>query len=256
MIRRHMMENIVFIDDSESFIIGSVIRNLEEMGFNCSTISWDVEDIKRNNDKFSDIVVAYIDDVSDIPANALIYLKDVCIGKDYRLYFVGYDENIDEIVSNYSYSSFAGKFCRPVNANDVAEKIATVAHDNPMLNRKHILVIDDSGTMLTTIQEWLGGKYRVSVVNSAMNAISFLDKSIPDLILLDYEMPGCSGPQLLEMLRADMRTENIPVIFLTGKDDAESVQRVLTLRPAGYLLKTMPKEYIIGQVDLFFNKMK
>ena len=250
------MENIVFIDDSESFIIRSIIRNMENVGFECSTLSWDVDEIKENNDKFSDIVVAYIDEIADIPSNALIYLKDVCVGNNYRLYFIGYDESIDEIVNNYSFSNLSGRFDRPINANDVADKLATAAHGDPMLNRKHILVIDDSGTMLTTIQEWLGGEYRVSVVNSAMNAISFLDKSIPDLILLDYEMPVCSGPQLLEMLRADMRTENIPVIFLTGKDDADSVKRVLALKPDGYLLKTMPKEYIIEQVDLFFNKQK
>lgn len=248
------MNNIIFIEQNESYIIRSIAGRLEEKGFKCTIIPWNVDAINKKAE-FNDIVLAYIEDEAEIPLSALQFLRDMTISNRYRLFFAGYDEDIDEIVEKYSFSDVAGKFCRPINANNVAEKIAVAVGNDPMLERKHILVVDDSGTMLTTIQEWLGGDYRVSIVNSAMNAITFLNKNIPDLILLDYEMPGCSGPQLLEMLRSDSRTEKIPIIFLTGKGDAESVQRVLALKPAGYLLKTMSKEYIIEQVNLFFSKI-
>lgn len=249
------MNNIIFIEESESYIIRSIVDKLEKKGFSCTIIPWNVDEINKNAE-VEDIVIAYIEDESEISLSALRYLRDMTISNRYRLYFAGHDEDIEDIVKKHSFSDVAGKFCRPINANEVAEKIAVAVDNDPMLERKHILVVDDSGTMLTTIQEWLGGEYRVSIVNSAMNAITFLNKNIPDLILLDYEMPGCSGPQLLEMLRADSRTEKIPVIFLTGKDDAESVQRVLALKPSGYLLKTMPKEYIIEQVNIFFSKLR
>ena len=98
-----------------------------------------------------------------------------------------------------------------------------------MGHKKHILVVDDSGIMLSTIKGWLDEKYRVTPVNSALNAISFLSKERPDLILLDYEMPACSGPQFLEMLRNDPNCSDIPVIFMTGRDDANSVRSVLSL---------------------------
>ena len=124
------------------------------------------------------------------------------------------------------------------------------------VNRKHILVVDDSGVMLSTIKSWLDEKYRVTPVNSALNAITFLSKERPDLILLDYEMPACSGKQFLEMLRSDSEHGDIPVIFLTGRDDAESVRSVLALKPAGYLLKSLPKEKIVAEVDTFFAKQK
>jgi len=251
-----MGKNIVFIDNSDSFIVGSIERNLEGLGYTCSNVDWTVDDIRSNKDAFEDIVVAYIDDYEDIDPNAIVYLRDTCVQNGYRLLMAGHADDIDEIKKNYAFTQVAHEFHRPINANEVADSIGKMMQSDPVLNRKHILVVDDSGTMLNTIQEWLGGKYRVSVVNSAMNAITFLNKNIPDLILLDYEMPGCSGPQLLEMLRAEAGTERIPVIFLTGKDDPESVKRVLALKPAGYLLKTMPKEYIIGQVDEFFEKQK
>lgn len=249
------MSNIIFIEENESYIIRSIAKKLEEKGFHCIIIPWKVNEIYKNAE-LEDIVIAYIEEDSDIPLSALQYLRDMTINNRYRLFFAGHDDDIDAIVKNHSFSDIAGRFCRPINANDVADKIAAANDKDSMFERKHILVVDDSGTMLTTIQQWLDGTYRVSIVNSAMNAIAFLNKNIPDLILLDYEMPGCSGPQFLEMLRTDSHTEKIPVIFLTGKDDAESVQRVLALKPAGYILKTMPKEYIIEQVHIFFEKLR
>ncbi|MCQ2519041.1 MAG: response regulator [Lachnospiraceae bacterium] len=249
------MNNIIFIEESESYIVRSISNKLEEKGFSCTTISWEVDEINKNAD-LEDIVIAYVEDESEIPVNALKYLRDMTISKRYRLFFAGHDDEIDAIVEKHSFSDVTGRFCRPINVVDVADKIVAVINSDPMLERKHILVVDDSGVMLNTIQEWLGDDYRVSIVNSAMNAIAFLNKNIPDLILLDYEMPGCSGPQLFEMIRADAHTKKIPVIFLTGKDDAESVQRVLALKPSGYILKTMPKNYIIEQVHIFFSKLR
>ena len=73
---------------------------------------------------------------------------------------------------------------------------------------------------------------------------------------MDYEMPVCSGQQFLEMIRAEVSTSMIPVIFLTAKGDKESVKSVLALKPAGYLLKTMAAEQIVESIDNFFEKNK
>ena len=134
--------------------------------------------------------------------------------------------------------------------NKTIEKMETSAV------KKHILVVDDSGTMLRTIKEWLSDKYKVSVVNSATSAISFLATNHPDLVLLDYEMPICSGPMMLEMIRSEAKTQKLPVIFLTSKGDRESVQKVLSLHPDGYLLKTMSSDKIIAAIDGFFETQK
>ena len=252
-----MSEKVVFVDNSESFIVRSVAKGLADLGYETLNVDFAVDAMAAKKEEFGDVIIAYIDDVDDINGQAFVFLRDLCVEKNHGLYLMGHKDDLEEIKTNYSLGKMvAGEFHRPINANDVAEQIAKSMKDNPLKHRKHILVVDDSGTMLNTIQEWLGEKYRVSVVNSAMNAIAFLGKSIPDLILLDYEMPGCSGPQLLEMLRADAHTERIPVIFLTGKDDPESVKNVLALKPEGYLLKNMPKEYIISQVDEYFEKNK
>ena len=89
-----------------------------------------------------------------------------------------------------------------------------------------------------------------------MQAITFIAKNTPDLILLDYEMPVTTGPQVLEMIRSEVSSEGIPVIFLTGKGDKESVTKVLSLKPNGYILKTVGKEKLLSQIDDFFEGKK
>ncbi len=78
----------------------------------------------------------------------------------------------------------------------------------------------------------------------------------PDLILLDYEMPITTGPQVLEMIRSNDSTADIPVMFLTGKGDKESVLRVLSLKPAGYILKTVDRTELRGNISKFFAMQK
>ena len=90
------------------------------------------------------------------------------------------------------------------------------------------------------------------MVNSGLQAIKWLGKNTVDLILLDHEMPVTSGPQVLEMLRSDEETRNIPVMFLTGKSDKESVMKVVALKPEGYFLKTIQKEELLENLKEFF----
>jgi CheY-like chemotaxis protein len=118
--------------------------------------------------------------------------------------------------------------------------------------KKSILVVDDDPGYLTLVREWLKDTYKVAMVNSGLQALKWLGKNKADLILLDHEMPVTTGPQVLEMLRSDEDTKNIPVIFLTGKGDKESVMAVVALRPEGYFLKTIEKEELLEKLREFF----
>ena len=89
-----------------------------------------------------------------------------------------------------------------------------------------------------------------------MEAITWLAGNTPDLILLDYEMPITPGPQVLQMIQSSAKTADIPIIFLTGKDDKESIMAVLALKPAGYLLKSIDKAGLKKALDDFFIKQR
>ena len=68
------------------------------------------------------------------------------------------------------------------------------------------------------------------------------------MVLLDYEMPGESGPEVFLNLRTRPALKDVPIVFLTGVTDAERVKEVLALQPQGYLLKPIDKEKLMTKV--------
>ncbi|MBR1670972.1 MAG: response regulator [Butyrivibrio sp.] len=83
-----------------------------------------------------------------------------------------------------------------------------------------ILVVDDDEVMLNFTKMWLQKeKYFVICASSGKEALSFLQSSRPDLILLDYRMPEMDGPAVLSAIRADEHLRDIPVYYRTGMDD-------------------------------------
>lgn len=119
-----------------------------------------------------------------------------------------------------------------------------------------ILVVDDSMTIREGMKQLLSEDYEVSSAESGVAAIRTITLNRPELILLDYEMPVCDGRQTLEMLRSEKAFEDIPVIFLTGRRDPESMIKVMPLKPAGYLLKNSKPADIKKEIDNFFEKKK
>jgi len=85
---------------------------------------------------------------------------------------------------------------------------------------KTIFVVDDSDTNLTMAESALEDQYRVMTMPSAASMFKFLDKVVPDLILLDIEMPDMNGFEALKKLKSENAWSEIPVIFLTGRNNA------------------------------------
>ncbi len=115
--------------------------------------------------------------------------------------------------------------------------------------RKHILVIDDDPLMLKVIQKHLRPKYDVATAISGKIALKFLSSKKTDLILLDYEMPEEDGPAVLEKIRHNDATKNLPVLFLTGTTEQKKIQKALLLKPQGYLLKPIDSEKLLAAID-------
>lgn len=247
---------LLICDSSTSFIVKAIKEGINSAGFNCATVANTMAALSELTE-IPELVILYIDENMDRNGDVVFYIRDFCIEEDRKLFLVGYGSDIEDVKKSMSADIVAGCFERPIDAKAIGAELLLAIEDlESAANKKHILVVDDSGTMLRTIREWLSNKYKVSVVNSATSAISFLATNSPDLVLLDYEMPVCSGPMMLEMIRAEQRTAQLPVIFLTSKSDRESVQKVLSLKPDGYLLKSMTADKIIASVDNFFLTQK
>ena len=135
--------------------------------------------------------------------------------------------------------------CNMLGLEYDSEKKVVVEEAN---ERKCILAIDDNSFQLRMLNELLKDKYDVEMATSAMKAMTMLGKKIPDLILLDYEMPICDGKMALQMLRELDEVKNVPVIFLTGVKDSAHINAVLALQPAGYILKPAKSEVLLEEI--------
>lgn len=234
----------------------ALANNLKKAGLNTHIVDADVKQISKERGD-TDIYIIYGGDFVFETSDALIYLKDICNEDDKKLFIIGYIKEITEIKSiippTLVYNEFERPFDMKVFLNDI-EKVLRLFEERK--NRKEILLVDDDLMFLKMMSEWFSMKYNVTVSKSGMQAISFITKHKPDLILLDYDMPITPGPQVMEMIRSEPDSANIPIIFLTGNSDQKSVMRVMALKPQGYLLKTMDKHQIMETVDNFFKTQK
>ena len=248
-----MDNRILLISSGSTFMVDAICKNLRESGLEVVKAAPSINELEKYRKEPNVILFylgSYVDEISDV----LIYIRDICLENDKILCMIG-DEPEYEIVGKcISPDRITEKFTRPVDIKDVVERMREFCHQNEMMaRRKCILLVDDDPTFLKLAKSWLDEEYRVTIVNSGVQAITYLALNTPDLILLDYEMPVASGPKVLEMMKSDEATRDIPVIFLTGKGDKESVMKVVSLKPDGYLLKTMPREKLMEAVRNFLN---
>ena len=114
---------------------------------------------------------------------------------------------------------------------------------------KVILVVDDTRENLTVIGELLQPHYRVRVANSGLRAIKAAQtEPRPDLILLDVMMPGMDGYAVIQALRENAATKNIPVIFVTAMDADEDEERGLSLGAVDYVTKPIRPAVLMARV--------
>ena len=118
----------------------------------------------------------------------------------------------------------------------------------------HILIIDDDVRMIKVLKRHLEDNYQVATAVSGKVALRYLETKSTDLILLDYVMPEMDGPQVLEEIRKNPALAGIPVLFLTGAAEKSKIQKALSLKPQGYLLKPIDREKLIEKIESVLNK--
>lgn len=114
--------------------------------------------------------------------------------------------------------------------------------------KEHILVIDDDSMNRLIAQRMLERMYQVSCVESGEEAFLFLEKELPDLILLDIHMPGMDGFEVIRRLKQEERYTEIPIIFLTADNDRETEVEGLRLGASDFLTKPFIAEIMMLRV--------
>lgn len=145
-----------------------------------------------------------------------------------------------------------------IRAYPIGHYVEQIERSRPKQEKKTILLVDDEPIILKTFYGFLAENYNVMLATSAKDAVAQMEKRVPDLILLDYQMPVMNGAQFLEFIRkANWKNySNVPVIFVTAATDKQTIKKCLNLYPQGYLIKPLGKEDIQKAVSSFFDNKK
>lgn len=117
------------------------------------------------------------------------------------------------------------------------------------MTKATLLVVDDNPENLTVLGELLQPAYHVRAATSGPRALRIaLHDPRPDLVLLDIMMPGMDGYEVLGRMRADPRTADIPVIFVTAMDAPGEEQWGLDLGAADYIAKPLKPAVVLARI--------
>ena len=195
--------------------------------------------------------------ILDFFANAKVKIPVLLIGTEEECKYFSkyYDEQFEYITRPTTLSELMDK-CQ--NSFKSEEREETVVLDEVPTEeaKKKILVVDDNGILLRSMKTMLGDDFDVAFATDGKMALDKAKKWLPDLILLDYEMPRMDGKETLEELRKTEETQMIPVVFLTGVADKESIAAVLKLKPQGYLLKPIEQSRMMETIETVLEGKK
>ncbi len=251
---RNIMDKktIMIIGEKESFIIRVLLKKIADAGLDAKFVIPDLNDINKIWDE-TDIVTFYMESDNKLPDDVERFIIDKLEDDEKEMVVIGEPGEVEGATKNIPKELIYKVLARPLDYDEYISCVNSYFKQSSSGElKKSILIVDDDPNYMSLVREWLKDTYKVSMATSGLRAIKWLGANKVDLILLDYEMPVTDGPQVLEMLRADSDTKGIPVMFLTGRDDKDSVMSVMSLKPQGYFLKTIGKEELLTKLKMFF----
>ncbi|MCR5176786.1 MAG: response regulator [Anaerovibrio sp.] len=118
---------------------------------------------------------------------------------------------------------------------------------------KKILVVDDNVVNLKVIDKILksNSEYKSVLVPNGQKALQFLDKTVPDLILLDVLMPDMDGFAVLAEIKKRPALAGVPVLFLTADEDSGLQEKITAAGAQGMLRKPFEKDALLNLIGQY-----
>lgn len=144
---------------------------------------------------------------------------------------------------------------KPVTKEELLAKVREVYEkDQEQKSKKKILIVDDEVESLLYYKAMLSESYHVMALNSAKSALDYLLQTVPDLIILDYQMPLFNGNKLFQIIRTMNKVKEVPIVFLTGMTEKELLIECAELMPEGVILKSSGKEILLQKIEEVFAR--
>lgn len=127
--------------------------------------------------------------------------------------------------------------------------------ENENTTKPQLLCIDDSRSQLALFKSQLSGNYRVVVAENYEESIAQLSVDIPDLILLDMNMPGIDGLEFLDILRYTPRFKHIPVMMVSADQNTEHVKETFRRGASDFIHKPYDPEELDLRIQRTLNML-
>ena len=250
------LSHTILLIQSGLDIVGKGIENkLSSSGFTVIPVADEPDQIIARRDA-ADIII-YHTGLSDSAHTeiAMNLLGEICQDDCRILCLTGEMADLNDAMRSGGAYRVSKIYPRPIDLDSLVRDMDYFAGLEQGYHRKKtVYVVDDDMSYLRIIEHWLSAEFNVSAFSSGADALSGMAAVTPDLILLDYEMPDMNGFELMKIVRSRFSDINIPIIFLTGKNDSEHVFKVIGDRPDGYILKASQKETILYTIRRFFSE--
>jgi two-component system OmpR family response regulator len=99
------------------------------------------------------------------------------------------------------------------------------------------------------------GKMTVEIVTDPLQAIGVINAFKPDLVMLDWMMPGMDGPTLFKKMKEDAQTARLPVVFITAKAQSRDMAELMALGAAGTISKPFSPKDLPEQLRAIWKKL-
>jgi CheY-like chemotaxis protein len=249
-------KRILLITCQRSMIVNGLENKLNELG--CKVLTVGDDDLKITDYISAADLFLYYLPIDGLDRESMAqhdFVRIIDMIKDQKLILIGENRNHEPYLKAAPAIGKKVWIDRPIDFNRLVDEVSELLQAQEEHNNRRILIVDDDPAYAKMVSGWIKDQYSVNIVTAGMHAIKFLVKNKVDLILLDYEMPVVDGPQVLEMIRSDPELSGIPVVFLTGINSRESIERVLSLKPSGYVLKNTTRENLLKTLSGLFAKL-
>jgi len=115
--------------------------------------------------------------------------------------------------------------------------------------QKTILIVDDNEDNIEMLMALLGDRYDLLASLDGERALTLLEEESVDLILLDILMPGMDGFDVYRRIRSNEHTQEIPVIFITVKNDEDTIEKAYKMGGADYITKPFRAREVLSRVE-------
>jgi len=120
---------------------------------------------------------------------------------------------------------------------------------------KVLIVEDDKFFRELMLKKFSNESFEVTVARDGKDALEYLEKNIPKVILLDLILPGLSGYEILALIKGDVKTKNIPVIILSNLGQQEEIDKAMSLGAVDFMVKVnFTLEEIAAKIQKFLTK--